>query len=760
MIYDFQKYQDNICELSIEELESFSINLKALINPGKNQSEKQILLRLFQMLQNEILSKEFQQNFNNQNIQMTNRLIHLYNFGSASFSQDSRYLIVSYYLEVSIIKILEIENNFQIFAQFSTSVHPIDSVLLSFDNQHILSFNSEYFQVWSSKQNNSLFEIAFNFQRKARINSITFSPNNKYIVAAYEDKNFKVWDAQKEYQLLKIIEAHNNEVKCAVFSNNSQYLATGSTDRTFSIWDSENDFQLIIQIATHHEILNIGFSFDCQYIVTSFADKTCQVWDMKNKFHLINTINSVLFMDISKRDLSLATANDDKTCKIINLSNQFVVKTIDLFSEQISCIQYSYSQNYLAIASIDKSLKILNILKDYEHLITINNNVSPIISISFSQDGKHLAACFSDNSFCQIFNVQCNFKLESRIQVKASVAIFSPDSKYLVTNSNNTDESSLNIWNLQNYFEEFDQKQKHTQQILSIAFSNDQKYFATSSSDRLCKIWDINNGFQFLHQIKDHTDEVNLIAFSKDSNYLITTSLDKTLKIWNTKDGFSLIKSINADIYYIQSMDLTNDYLVTVSTYELKIWDIKKQFELLNIKDLQIGQIKKIGFFQNEKYFYAIAQKFINIYDYKNEFKIIKKIQQYQDEGVQKVVISNDSKYLAWSESNHLQILEVEKVFQIKQNFQAFDEIKQICFFCDSNFILALSAKSSFDIYNIQKGEKLIQALNQLSISQNPPLSFTIDGKYLALGCYDATCKIFITDQGQQESNFQPESNL
>ncbi|KAL4478858.1 hypothetical protein ABPG72_009684, partial [Tetrahymena utriculariae] len=76
----------------------------------------------------------------------------------------------------------------------------------------------------------------------------------------------------------------------------------------------------------------------------------------------------------------------------------------------------------------------------------------------------------------------------------------------------------------------------------------------------------------------------------------------------------------------------------------------------------------------------------------------------------------------------------------------------------DSNFILTLSEKPSFDIYNIQKVKKLIQAFNQLSISQNPPLSFSANGKYLALGCYDSICRIFIFDQEQQEPDSQPKS--
>ncbi|KAL4478857.1 hypothetical protein ABPG72_009683 [Tetrahymena utriculariae] len=207
---------------------------------------------------------------------------------------------------------------------------------------------------------------------------------------------------------------------------------------------------------------------------------------MKNKFHLINTIDFVSFMDISKNQLSLATACIDKTCKIWNLSDQLLIKTIHGFNQQISCIQYC--GNYLAAASFDKSLQIWNTQKDFQLVFIIHNCLSSITSIKFSQNDKYLVTCLSDNLYCEIFNVEQNFKLERRVQVKASVSIFSPDSKYLVTSSNNTDESTLNIWNLQNYFEEFNQNQKHSQQILSIAFSNDQKYLATSSSDRICKI--------------------------------------------------------------------------------------------------------------------------------------------------------------------------------------------------------------------------------------------------------------------------------
>jgi len=67
------------------------------------------------------------------------------------------------------------------------------------------------------------------------VNSVAFSPDNKYLASGSIDNTVKVYRTDN-FQEIKTLTEHSNSVNSVVFSPDGKYLASGSDDKTVKIW--------------------------------------------------------------------------------------------------------------------------------------------------------------------------------------------------------------------------------------------------------------------------------------------------------------------------------------------------------------------------------------------------------------------------------------------------------------------------------------------------------------------------------------------
>ena len=68
------------------------------------------------------------------------------------------------------------------------------------------------------------------------VNSVTISPDGKYIVSGSGDKTIKIWDI-KTGECLNTLEGHSYWVNSVTISPDGKYIVSGSRDKTIKIWD-------------------------------------------------------------------------------------------------------------------------------------------------------------------------------------------------------------------------------------------------------------------------------------------------------------------------------------------------------------------------------------------------------------------------------------------------------------------------------------------------------------------------------------------
>jgi WD40 repeat protein len=80
----------------------------------------------------------------------------------------------------------------------------------------------------------------------------------------------------------------------------------------------------------------------------------------------------------------------------------------------------------------------------------------------------------------------------------------------------------------------------HSEQIESVAVSNDGKKLASAGDDHLALVWDLEHA-SVLHTLKGHKNGILSVAFSRDGSRLATASKDKTVRVWDALSGKELL---------------------------------------------------------------------------------------------------------------------------------------------------------------------------------------------------------------------------
>jgi WD40 repeat protein len=243
----------------------------------------------------------------------------------------------------------------------------------------------------------------------------------------------------------------------------------------------------------------------------------------------------------------------------------------------------------------------------------------------------------------------------------------------------------------------------HIDKINSIAFSNDNKYILSGSSDRTAKIWEVKTGKE-LKTFSGHSDKITSVCFSPDNRSIFTASSDKTIKQWNYSSG-EVIKTFNGHTSGINSIAISNDkkFLVSGSADKtIKIWEIAT----LKVQTLSghLSSITSVAISPDSKLIYSgSADKTIKIWDLQSG-KEIKTIQAHEDE-VTTIDISRNGKFLvSGSADKTIKIWDLQNSTLLKTLTGSSNAVNSVCFSNDGSTILSGGKDNTARIWDFSKG--------------------------------------------------------
>ncbi|WP_339374041.1 WD40 repeat domain-containing protein [Crocosphaera watsonii] len=250
------------------------------------------------------------------------------------------------------------------------------------------------------------------------VNSVAYSPDEKYLASGSWDNTVKIWEVKTG----KLIRTFEGDFSSVAYSPDGRYLATYREPDFDTI---ENPVKIrevktgkLIRTFEGYSIL-VAYSLDGKYLATE-SENTIKIWEVKTG-KLVRTLtghsDSVVSVAYSPDGKYLASGSWDNTVKIWEVKTGKSIRTLTGFSgwlSSLTSISYSPDGKYLAarcnIARVSHDSMLDDTVKKWDvgHPIctwevatgkviqTLTGHASNINSVAYSPDGKYLASSSSD----------------------------------------------------------------------------------------------------------------------------------------------------------------------------------------------------------------------------------------------------------------------------------------------------------------------------------------------------------------------------
>ncbi|KNB04574.1 hypothetical protein FOXG_06634 [Fusarium oxysporum f. sp. lycopersici 4287] len=326
--------------------------------------------------------------------------------------------------------------------------------------------------------------------------------------------------------------------------------------------------------------------------------------------------------------------------------------------------------------------------------------------------------------------------LEGHTDQVTSVA-FSNDGSHIASGS---DDNTVKIWNMETGAEE-QTFEGHSGSVNSVAFSNDGKRIASGSYDNTVKVWNMATGEEEL-TLEGHTHSVSSVAFSNDGKLIASGSDDNTVKIWNMETGAEEL-TLEGHTNSVNSVVFSNDgKRIASGSYDntVKVWNMATGAEEQTFEG-HSGSVNSVAFSNDGK---RIASG-----SYDNTVKVWNMATGAEEQtfeghsgSVNSVAFSNDGKRIASGSVD--KTIKIWKVAtgEEEQTLEGHrDWVASVAFSNDGKRIASGSYDNTVKVWNMKTGaEELTLEGHTQSVRS---VAYSNDGKLIASGSYDNTIKIW-----------------
>ncbi len=523
------------------------------------------------------------------------------------------------------------------------------------------------------------------------MNRMACSANGKLLLACFDDSTIRLIDA-KTMNSLKLLKNEFAKIDCIAFSPDSKLFMTGY----------ENGIAILRRVATGLEVLrleghpgaiyDIAFSPDGKRVVTVSLDKTAKLWDVETG-SLALTLKSVDSSPVSAVSFSpdgsrILTGNDDGNAKIwISKIDSSTRVRNDLTkassrAERLDKKRAEYAKIMQQISTECESgnpIRMVQLLKE-----TNSNEFKRFQGFEWGYW----------NRFCH--QELMTFKAHSDV---VNSATYSPDGKFILTNSNDT---TAKVWDASNY-KLILTLRGHTGKIHSAAYKHDGNRIITAGGDRTIRLWDAKTGNELL-KFSASTDVIKIAIPSPDGKLIALGDVDSNVSVWDA---------------------ITGEPIETLATLKSKITDLSFSPDGKNLavsSDSPIASVWSLG----------SRTKLFDLKGHKDRINSI----AYSHDGKRIVTGSWDGAVKVWDAFSGVQIL----------SFQAHSKsVWSATFSPDGTKIATSSADNTAKIFDASSGRELITFRGHSNDVNS--ITFSSDGKSVLTASDDSTVKLWRVDK-------------
>ncbi|CAD8130066.1 unnamed protein product [Paramecium sonneborni] len=349
-------------------------------------------------------------------------------------------------------------------------------------------------------------------QLESKVGVVLYANQGQQLAVGMVNKVIIIFDSITK-QENKILQGQIGEILALAFCLNDLMLASAGASGII-LWDILNE-QIIQSLNGHSDLVwSVQFQPNQNIIAICSAEKTIRFWNLYSKENeeLINLEQDgeVYSIALSPDGKILASGGEECNVKLWNTNRHSEYHTFFCSQSQRALVSLSGDEQSLAIQYIDGSVRIFNTSEGRE-IYKIFLQDAEALSLCISPDGIQLAAGLRDKCI-RIWNTKDKTYtdiVDNMLDV--SSLAYSSDGLILAAGSH----SLIILFNSSN-LSEIRRFQGHTDYVVSLSFSYDNKQLLPNSKDNSLRIWSIQTG-----ELKQLilTSLINVkLAFFKENN--------------------------------------------------------------------------------------------------------------------------------------------------------------------------------------------------------------------------------------------------
>ena len=339
------------------------------------------------------------------------------------------------------------------------------------------------------------------------------------------------------------------------------------------------------------KIKTIKADFNNNCIVTLSHNNTVGLLDMKTGKVLNDTTifpKDNHLLELSPDGKYLAVASDDNSLKVLEIAAEFTLLQEWHFDSKIQKIVFSPDENKILAKTSDNYLYMCDVQNReplFESLLSFE-----LAEIAFSPKGTFFYISYPINKLTRVYNSknnECLLTIPYGIDFLGMMC-FSPDERCILFNR----KYNVYVYDIVSGW--CNSSEIYHKFYTNFTATPDSRHIVTMSYSGL-KFWNIENG-ELLKEVPDYKS----MYFSKSGRKIATLSKDDTLSIWNAKSQKIITKipivgeELNEVLFSPDEADV-----VVCTDYSLRILNLRAEdnftTNLCDLKNVHISTIDKNG---------------------------------------------------------------------------------------------------------------------------------------------------------------------